>query len=87
MDAQLRELKRTLEELGKASGDVYKNAGSLLIKVDDKEAIRTDIEDSIETLDIRVKSMDRQVKTLQEKYKSLQETINNALGNAAPVNE
>lgn len=87
MEAQLRELQRTLEELGKANGDVYKNVGSLLIKVDDKDALKLDIEDSMETMDVRVKGLDRQEKSLREKYQSLQDTLNKAMGNTAAGEE
>ncbi|MGI5964424.1 MAG: prefoldin subunit beta [Candidatus Methanomethylophilaceae archaeon] len=81
MDIQLRELKRTLEELDKATGDVYKSAGALLIKVDDKDALKSELEESAETMEIRVKSFERQEKTLKDKYNSLRETINKAMGN------
>ena len=39
-DAQKRELARTLEELTASTGAVYKSSGSLLIKVEDKEALK-----------------------------------------------
>ncbi len=83
MDIQLRELKRTVEELDRSSGDVYKSAGALLIKVDDKAALRAELEESVETMEIRVKSFERQEKTLKEKYQSLQETLNKAMGNVS----
>jgi prefoldin beta subunit len=80
MEAQKKEVTRTSEELAKASGEVYKSSGSLLIKVDDKDKLKADMEESIETLDIRIKGLDRQEKMLREKYESLQETINKAMG-------
>lgn len=83
MEAQKREMERTVEELGKAEGDVYKNVGSLLIKVSDKEAVRDEILESIETMEVRIKSMDRQEKGLREKYENLQATINKSLGQGA----
>ncbi len=82
-DAQKREMARTLEELKGATGDVYKSAGALLIKVEDKDAIIAEMEESIETMEVRVSSLDRQEKTLQERFKSLSDTINAAMGNAA----
>ena len=80
MESQKREMERTVEELSKAEGDVYKSVGSLLIKTEDKEGLRSELEESLETLEIRIRSMDRQEKALREKYESLQETINRALG-------
>lgn len=83
-DAQKREMVRTLDELNSATGDVYKSAGSLLIKVEDKDALRAELEESVETMEIRISSLDRQEKSLQEKFKILSDTINAAMGNAVP---
>ncbi|MDR3283140.1 MAG: prefoldin subunit beta [Candidatus Methanoplasma sp.] len=82
MESQKREMERTFEELAKAKGDVYRSAGSLLIKVEDKDQLKSEIEESLETLGIRVKSLEKQEKSLREKYDSLQETINKAVGQA-----
>jgi len=80
MDAQKKEMERTVEELDKAKSDVFRSVGSLLIKVDDKDALKTELVDAMETLDIRIKALDRQEKGLREKYQTLQETINKAMG-------
>ena len=80
MDAQKKEMERTVAELDKSSGDVYRSVGSLLIKVDDKAAVRSEISESIETMDVRIKALERQEKPLREKFQSLQETINKAMG-------
>jgi prefoldin beta subunit len=84
MEAQVREMEMTVEELNKASADapVYKNVGSLMIMVKDKEALLKEIEDDKETAEVRVKSLDRQEKMLKEKYQVMQEQISRALGNA-----
>lgn len=83
-DTQRREMTRTLEELNAATGDVYKSAGSLLIKVEDRDALKADLEESIETMGVRISGLERQEKSLQERYRSLADTINAAMGNAAP---
>ena len=80
MEAQMKEIERTIEELDKATGDVYKNVGSLMIKVSDKEPVKMELEESKETLDVRIKSMERQEKNLREKYTEMQNTINAAMG-------
>ena len=80
MEAQLKEIERTMEELDKATGDVYKNVGSLMIKVNDKEPVKMELEESKETLEVRIKSMDRQEKNLRDKYTEMQNTINAAMG-------
>ena len=89
MEAQLREVERTLEELGKVSDEtpVYKNVGALLIKAEDKESVIKEIEEDKETLEVRVKTLNRQEKQMRERYQSLQEQLQKALGNAgAPPN-
>ena len=80
MEMQKRELERTKEELAKSNGDIYKNVGSLLIKADNKESVASEINDSLETLGVRIKALDRQEKSLREKFQTLQETINKAMG-------
>ncbi len=82
MDAMLKEMEMTLEELKKAPAEttVYKSVGSLMIKVADTPALQKEIEDDKETTEIRVKSLDRQEKMLKEKFQSVQEQLNRALG-------
>ena len=80
-DAQKRELTRTLEELKGSTGAVYKNSGSLLIKVEDKDALVADMEESLEMMDVRIGSLERQENSLKEKYAVLQQAINTAMGN------
>jgi len=82
MEAQLKELEMTMEELKKAGTDtpVYKNVGSLMISVKDKEGLLKEIEDDKETTEIRVKTLDRQEKMFREKYQVMQDQISKALG-------
>lgn len=82
MDAMLKEMEMTMEELKKAAEDavVYKSVGSLMIKVADNPALLKEIEEDHETTEIRVKSLDRQEKLLKEKFQSVQDQLNRALG-------
>lgn len=82
MDAQRRELVRTLEELNASTGDVYKTAGALMIKVDNKDALKADLEESIEMMEVRISSLERQENSLKDRFTALQETINAAMGHA-----
>lgn len=84
MEAQLREVQMTIDELNKSAEDVtiYRNVGSLLIKASDKASVLKDVEDDKETLGIRIKSLDRQEKTMRDKYNAMQEQISKALGQA-----
>ncbi|MBO4763660.1 MAG: prefoldin subunit beta [Candidatus Methanomethylophilaceae archaeon] len=80
METQKREIERTLEELSGSTGAVYKTAGSLMIKVDDVAALKADLEESIELMDVRIGSLSRQESGLRERYQTLQEAINSAMG-------
>ena len=70
MESQQRELQRTVEELAKADGDVYRNVGMLLIKVSDKAALKGELEESLETLGIRIRGLERQEKDLRRNTRS-----------------
>jgi prefoldin beta subunit len=89
MDAQLKEMQRTSEELGKAPEDVviYKSIGSLMIRAENKESVLKEIDEGKETMEIRVKALERQEKSLKERYQVLQDQLNKALssGAAAPM--
>ncbi len=81
MDAQMKEMVRTTEELKKSPEDVviYKSIGALLFKAESKETILKDIEESRETVEVRLKSLERQEKALRDRYQSLQDQLNKAL--------
>lgn len=88
MEAQLKELEMTIEELKKVGPEtpVYRNVGSLMIAVKDKENLLKEVEDDKETTEIRVKTLDRQEKMFREKYQVMQDQISKALGQA-PADE
>ena len=81
-EAKLREIDNTLEELAKLPKDstVYKSIGVLLVKADDREALKKELEEHKETLTIRVKSIQKQEKALGERFEDLQQKIQTALG-------
>ncbi len=82
LEAKLKEVEGTLEELGKAAPDtqIYKSIGMLLVRQDDRESLKKELEEHQETLSIRVKSLQKQEKSLTEKYEDLGEKIQQALG-------
>ncbi len=82
MQTQKREIERTLQELEKSTGAVYKTAGSLMLKVDDVPALKAELEESVELMDVRINSLVRQENGLKEKYQMLQDAINAAMGRA-----
>jgi prefoldin beta subunit len=85
LEAKLREIEGTLEELGKIAADtqVYKSIGMLLVKQDDREALNKELEEHKETLTVRVKSLQKQEKSLSERYEGLGEKIRASLGGGA----
>jgi prefoldin beta subunit len=89
LEAKLREIEQTLEELGKLSGDtpVYKSIGMLLVRQDDRDALKKELEEHKETLTIRVKSLQKQEKALGERYEDLGSKIQTALGSASATAE
>ena len=82
MESQLKELKHTSEELAKAKGAVYRNVGGIMFEVTDKEGLAVELEDSVETMEIRVRGLKNQEASLKEKYEALGQSINAAMGNA-----
>jgi len=89
LEAKLREIEGTLEELNKLTGDtaVYKSIGMLLIRQDDREALKKELEEHKETLTIRVKSLQKQEKALSERYEDLATKIQTALGTSPAAAE
>ncbi len=84
LEAKLREIDGTLEELNKLTGDtqVYKSIGMLLVRQDDREGLKKELNEHKETLTVRVKSIQKQEKSLSERFEQLGEKIQTALGGA-----
>ena len=84
LEAQLREAEGTLEEMGKLGPDtpMFRSIGSLLVRVEDREAVRKELQERQETLAIRVKTLQKQEKSFGERYEELSQKIQAALGQA-----
>src|SRR3970282_2356743 len=81
LEAKLREVTSTLEELGKLGPDtpICRSTGSLLVRVEDRKALTKDLEEQKETLGIRVNTIKKQEKSLGERYEDLQAKLSQAL--------
>jgi len=80
VDLQLKENENALEELKKAEddADVYKTAGTLLIKVKKDDMIK-EIEDKLETLQLREKTVKRQEERIMNRLKEMQASLQEAM--------
>ncbi|HKZ64663.1 MAG TPA: prefoldin subunit beta [Thermoplasmata archaeon] len=81
LEAKLREVEGTLEDLAKVGPDVpvYQSTGSLLIRVEDRKGLGKELEEQKETLGIRVNTIKKQEKSLGERYEQLQAKLTQAL--------
>jgi len=82
LDTKVKEIESSLQELEKAGPDtnVYKSVGTLLIRADNREEIKKELEDFKETISIRVKAIQKQEKSLNERFEQLQQKLTEALG-------
>ncbi|HJJ96576.1 MAG TPA: prefoldin subunit beta [Methanocorpusculum sp.] len=82
----LRETKRALEELGAAAEDavVFSSAGSILIQKK-KDAVSAELQEKIDSLELRVGSLEKQEKTMAAKAGQLQKQIQDAVSGAGSV--
>ena len=83
LSMQHTELERALAELQKATDDVYRSVGSLLIKTD-KDAMTKELEEAKEETELKLKAMETQEKRLtehlRESQKKLQERVPEGIG-------
>ena len=82
LESQDREADLALKGLEGLPEDatVYKTAGSLLVRSDDRKALRVELEEEKETISVRVKTLNRQEEKLKERFTELQDSLQKALG-------
>ncbi|EHP86574.1 Prefoldin beta- domain protein [Methanotorris formicicus Mc-S-70] len=79
----MKEIEKALEELGKAVGDeVYKMAGGIFVKRN-KEDIKKELEEKLETLKLRVSTLTKQEEKMQKRLSELQEKLQQAITSTA----
>ena len=80
VEVQIQETQKALDELKKTdeSTEVFKQAGTLLIKVDYNEAL-SELEEKLETLGLRKQTMARQEERVMKKLEEMQNTIQVAM--------
>ncbi|HJK02293.1 MAG TPA: prefoldin subunit beta [Methanocorpusculum sp.] len=82
----IRESKRALEELKTTSEDtiVFSSIGSILIQKR-KEIVANELQERIDSLELRVSSLDKQEKSMTAKASQMQKQIQEAIANAGSV--
>ncbi|NIN53134.1 MAG: prefoldin subunit beta [Nitrososphaeria archaeon] len=80
LEAQLIEVKNALAELEKTdeNAEVYKMAGSLLIKAE-KEGVNQELDESKTLLEARLKTLEKQEKRMSEEIGKLNTVISQML--------
>jgi len=87
VDIQIQETESALEELKKTDSktEVFKTAGSLLIKVD-RDEVNEELEEKLETLKLRAKTMARQEERVLKKLQEMQTSIQQSMEAQSPQN-
>jgi len=82
----LRETKRALEELSAEAENVvvFSSAGSILIQKK-KDVVAAELQEKIDSLELRVGSLEKQEKTMTAKAGQLQKQIQDAVSGAGRV--
>ncbi len=82
LETKLREIETSMEELSKTKEDtiVYKSIGTILVKTEDREALKKELEEHKETVTIRIKAIQKQEKSLSDRFEQLQQKISESLG-------
>ena len=80
VEVQIQETEKALEELKNTdeSTEVFKQAGTLLIKVEYADAL-AEMDDKLETLNLRKQTMARQEERVMKKLEEMQATIQTAM--------
>ena len=89
LEAKVREIDGSLQELAKIGAEtpVYKSIGPLLVRADDRESVKKELEEHKETLSIRVRAIQKQETALGERYEQLQQKLSEALGGGTASEE
>lgn len=73
-EMELSEIENASIELEKSKGEVYKIAGSIMIKTE-KDVILKDLTDKKKLIELRLKSINSQEKSLQDETEKLREKV------------
>ncbi len=82
----LRETKRAQEELAAVADNavVFASAGSILIQKE-KSVVAADLQEKVDSLELRISSLDKQEKAMTTKAGQLQKQIQDAIAGSGSV--
>lgn len=80
LDLQLKEVERSLAEVKKLDkkAEIYKNVGAILMR-SNTPAIKEELQEKEETLELRIKTLQRQEEKVQQRLKEMQSKIQEEL--------
>ncbi len=87
MEIKKNDLERALEEIKDLEEDtpMYRNVGeNILIKVEDRGKLISDLEEQVESTEVRLKSFSRQEEKLRKNFQELQKELSAKLSGAQP---
>lgn len=81
LSAKITEVEKTIEEIKKSSKDalLFKNIGSVFIKVEDISALEKELVEEKDTLEIKVRSLERQEEQLSTRFHTLRDELTKAM--------
>ena len=89
LEAQSKELEKAIEILDKSQPDVpvYRSVGSILVKGENRDKVKAELEEQKETAGVRIKTLERQESHLRERLGNLQQQLTKAFGSKASAKE
>jgi prefoldin beta subunit len=83
IEFQVKDTQRALEELESLASDapVYRSVGSLFVRTPGRDAVKKQLADEVESLQVRLKGFEKQEGRLKEKATELQSKVQAAVKN------
>jgi len=82
LEAKSKDLERALDEVNRLEEEtpVYKEVGEILVQVENKEELISDLEEDKESTDVRLKSLKSKEEKLRDQFKDIQEKLSSQMG-------
>lgn len=82
LEVKSKDLERALDEVNRLEEEtpVYKEVGEILVQVENKEELISELEDDKESTDVRLKSLKSKEEKLRDQFKEIQEKLSTQMG-------